>query len=207
MGVGDIFLLLSVRAGACAHRFVLVRLENPNNRKNLMGGPILFLILATISVFAAVSMLVSKNAVHSALFLILNFAVIAVFFLILNAPFLAAVQITVYAGAIMVLFLFVIMLLGAEESSGILATRRGQLTTAFVMGALILGSFIAAVTQTGQGSVPAAPADSAPRRLAVILFEDFVFPFEVTGILPLVAVVGLYVMSRRISAKERREEA
>ncbi|MEM8857202.1 MAG: NADH-quinone oxidoreductase subunit J [Chloroflexota bacterium] len=172
-----------------------------------MGGPILFLILATISVFAAISMLVSRNAVHSALFLILNFAAIAVFFLILNAPFLAAVQITVYAGAIMVLFLFVIMLLGAEESSGILGTRRGQLTTAFIMGALVLGSFIAAVLQTGQGSVPAAPADSAPRRLAIILFEDFVFPFEVTGILLLVAVVGLYVMSRRISAKERREEA
>lgn len=107
----------------------------------------------------------------------------------------------------MVLFLFVIMLLGAEESSGILGTRRGQLTTAFIMGALVLGSFIAAVLQTGQGSVPAAPADSAPRRLAIILFEDFVFPFEVTGILLLVAVVGLYVMSRRISAKERREEA
>ena len=111
-----------------------------------MGGPVIFLILATISVFSAISMLTSKNAVHSALFLILNFAAIAVFYLILNAPFLAAVQITVYAGAIMVLFLFVIMLLGAEESAGVLATRTGQLTTAIVGAVLVIGSFIVLLT-------------------------------------------------------------
>ena len=173
-----------------------------------MGGPVLFLILATIAVFSAISMLTSKNAVHSALFLILNFAVIAVFYLILNAPFLAAVQITVYAGAIMVLFLFVIMLLGAEESAGVLGTRTGQLTTAIIGAVLVIGSFIVAVTQIGnRAGAPAAAADTRPRTLAVILFEDFVFPFEVTGILLLVAVVGLYVMSRKLTAKERMEEA
>lgn len=172
-----------------------------------MGGPVLFLILATISVFAAISMLTSKNAVHSALFLILNFAAIAVFYLILNAPFLAVVQITVYAGAIMVLFLFVIMLLGAEEGAGVLGTRTGQLTTAIVGAVLVIGSFIAAVTQIGASTPVAEAADSSPRSLAIILFEDFVFPFEVTGILLLVAVVGLYVMSRKLTAKERMEEA
>lgn len=173
-----------------------------------MGGPVLFLILATISVFAAISMLTSKNAVHSALFLILNFAAIAVFYLILNAPFLAVVQITVYAGAIMVLFLFVIMLLGAEESAGVLSTRSGQLTTALIGAALVIGSFIAAVTQVGnRAPAPAAAANSSPRTLAIILFEDFIFPFEVTGVLLLVAVVGLYVMSRKLTAKERMEES
>ena len=171
-----------------------------------MGGPVLFLILATISVFAAISMLTSKNAVHSALFLILNFAAIAVFYLILNAPFLAAVQITVYAGAIMVLFLFVIMLLGAEESAGVLGTRTGQLTAGIIGAVLVVGSFIAAVTQMG-GTAPAAAADTRPRTLAVILFEEFVFPFEVTGVLLLVAVVGLYVMSRKLTNKERMEDA
>lgn len=75
----------------------------------------LFVIIGTIAVVAAAMMLISENAVHSALFLILNFACIAFFFLMLHAPFLAMVQITVYAGAIMVLFLFVIMLLGAER--------------------------------------------------------------------------------------------
>ena len=78
----------------------------------------LFILVGAIAVVAAVMMLLSENAVHSALFLILNMGCIAFFFLMLNAPFLAMVQITVYAGAIMVLFLFVIMLLGAEKLRG-----------------------------------------------------------------------------------------
>src|SRR5687767_8445143 len=78
-------------------------------------GTILFVILGLIAVTSAIGMLTSTNAVHAALFLVVNFATIALFYLGLNAPFLAMVQITVYAGAIMVLFLFVIMLLGAEQ--------------------------------------------------------------------------------------------
>ncbi|MCB9450721.1 MAG: NADH-quinone oxidoreductase subunit J [Anaerolineaceae bacterium] len=78
---------------------------------------ILFLIVATVAIFAAVMMLITENAVHSALFLIVNFACVAFFYLMLEAPFLAMVQIAVYAGAIMVLFLFVIMLLGAEKTT------------------------------------------------------------------------------------------
>src|SRR5260221_3309123 len=76
---------------------------------------ILFFIVAVIAVGSAAAMLTSRNAVHSALFLVVNFACVAFFYLLLNAPFLAMIQITVYAGAIMVLFMFVIMLLGAEK--------------------------------------------------------------------------------------------
>src|SRR5512144_1323375 len=76
---------------------------------------IFFLILSLISVSTALGMLFSRNAVYSALFLVLNFITVAVFYLLLGAPFIAMSQITVYAGAIMVLFLFVIMLLGAER--------------------------------------------------------------------------------------------
>ena len=75
----------------------------------------LFIAVGIIAIAAAVAMLLSENAVHSALFLIVNFACVAFFYLMLNAPFLAMIQIAVYAGAIMVLFLFVIMLLGADE--------------------------------------------------------------------------------------------
>ena len=75
---------------------------------------ILFLILALVAIATAVGMLISRNAVYSALFLVLNFVTVAVFYLLLGAPFIAMAQVTVYAGAIMVLFLFVIMLLGAE---------------------------------------------------------------------------------------------
>src|SRR5512134_2889781 len=75
----------------------------------------LFIAVGVVAVAAAVMMLISENAVHSALFLIINFACVAFLYLMLNAPFLFAVQITVYAGAIMVIFLFVIMLMGAER--------------------------------------------------------------------------------------------
>ena len=76
---------------------------------------ILFLILALVAIGTALGMLISRNTVYSALFLVLNFVTVAVFYLLLGAPFIAMSQITVYAGAIMVLFLFVIMLLGAES--------------------------------------------------------------------------------------------
>ena len=80
-----------------------------------MIHPIPFILLAAVAVAAAVGMLLSRNAIHSALYLVLNFMTVAVFYLVLNAPFIAMVQITVYAGAIVILFLFVIMLLGAER--------------------------------------------------------------------------------------------
>src|SRR5215813_6805149 len=81
----------------------------------MSGDLILFLILALIAIATALGMLLSRNAIYSALFLVLNFVTVAVFYLLLGAPFIAMAQITVYAGAIMVLFLFVIMLLGAER--------------------------------------------------------------------------------------------
>ena len=83
-----------------------------------MIHPIPFILLAVVAVAAALGMLLSRNAIHSALYLVLNFMTVAVFYLVLNAPFIAMVQITVYAGAIVVLFLFVIMLLGAERLRG-----------------------------------------------------------------------------------------
>jgi len=86
---------------------------------------ILFYVLAVAAVATAAGLLLSRNSVYAALFLVLNFATVAVFYLLLGAPFIALVQVTVYAGAIMVLFLFVIMLLGAEK------LPRGQVTGLF----------------------------------------------------------------------------
>lgn len=163
-----------------------------------MGNLIVFLILAVIAIGSAVLMLTSRNAVHSALWLIVNFAIIAVFYIILNAPFLAMVQITVYAGAIMVLFLFVIMLLGAELGAGVLSTKRGQLWTALGLGAIVIASIAGALGRMATSPVATQAADTRPRTLAIIMFENYTFPFEVTGILLLVAVVGLYVMSKQL---------
>src|SRR5215813_4500325 len=89
----------------------------------MSGDLILFLILALVAIATALGMLTSRNAIYSALFLVLNFVTVAVFYILLAAPFIAMAQITVYAGAIMVLFLFVIMLLGAEKLSGEFSLR------------------------------------------------------------------------------------
>jgi NADH-quinone oxidoreductase subunit J len=159
---------------------------------------ILFLILALVAVLAAVGMLLSRNAVYSALFLILNFATVAVFFLVLGAPFIAMAQVTVYAGAIMVLFLFVIMLLGAEQ---LRQTSRlpWQMPVAIVLALVLLGEagYILAVRGAGQTPLPPAVAgQGGPLGIGTELFTTYLLPFEITSVLLLVAMVGAIVLTR-----------
>lgn len=163
-----------------------------------MIHPILFIILAAIAVAAALGMLLSRNAVYSALYLVLNFITIAVFFLVLNAPFIAMVQITVYAGAIVVLFLFVIMLLGAERLRGVAdVTLPGQQyhrMAAIVMSLGLVAVFVVLLLQGNIGGTELAPAvDSSPRALGQLLFGSYVFPFEVTGVLLIAAIAGVVI--------------
>ena len=166
-----------------------------------MGSPILFLILAVIAIVAALMMITSRNAVHAALFLIVNFITVAVFYLILKAPFVAMVQITVYAGAIMVLFLFVIMLLGAEQlqaMTGVHGSERYHRAVAIVLVVLLVGGFGYLVTLGGIGSGgETAVIDASPVALGLRLFEGYVLPFEVTGVLLLAAIIGVAVFTRR----------
>lgn len=169
-----------------------------------MGHPIVFIVLAAIAIAAALGMLLSRNAIHSALFLVLNFATIAVIYIVLNAPFIAMVQITVYAGAIMVLFLFVIMLLGAEQLRGVTGGGRWQRYLAGVLALALLAVFAVVLLQ-GEAVVTDTSGliDSGPDALGLRLFEAYVFPFEVTGVLLLTAMVGLVVWSKtRKSSKD-----
>ena len=160
-----------------------------------MGHPILFGVLALIAIGAALGMLLSRNAVYSALFLILNFATVAVLYVVLNAPFLAMVQITVYAGAIMVLFLFVIMLLGADQLAGPQSEGRWHLPLAVLLGVSLLVTFVGVLVMgDGSGTAVAAPIDSSPAAIGRLLFEGYVFPFEVTAVLLLVAMIGVIVL-------------
>ena len=157
-----------------------------------MGNAFVFIILAVIAVSAALMMLTSRNAVHSALWLVLNFATVAVFYIVLNAPFIAMVQITVYAGAIVVLFLFVIMLLGAEKLRGAGGLMGWQFWTALVMSGVLFASLITALVTSDDGAI-APTFDSSPQAIGEALFESFVFPFELTSILLLVAMISLVV--------------
>ncbi len=160
---------------------------------------ILFAVLAVIAVVSALGMLFSRNAMYSALNLIINFGVVAVFYLLLGAPFIALAQVTVYAGAIMVLFLFVIMLLGAEQLRQ-KSTLPAQQPLAIILGGLLLLEALYLLI-TRRGSLPAAVAVSSdfgnPENLGKMLFNQYLLPFEVTSILLLVAMVGAIVLTRR----------
>jgi NADH-quinone oxidoreductase subunit J len=156
-----------------------------------------FIILALVAIVTALGMLLSRNAVYSALFLVLNFGTVAVFYLLLGAPFIAITQVTVYAGAIMVLFLFVIMLLGTEElpESDKLPWQRPVAIGLAVV--LIVESIYLMVSQKAPGLINAAPSEDfgSPQAIGDMLFTDYLLPFEATSILLLVAMVGAIVLT------------
>lgn len=162
---------------------------------------ILFLVLALVAIATAMGMLLSRNAIYSALFLVLNFITVAVFYLLLGAPFITMAQITVYAGAIMVLFLFVIMLLGAESIVGEFKWRDmifpGVL--GFILAVEAAYLLITRARPTGDIAQPSDVANTMPnlRDLGMVLFQDYLLPFEVTSILLLVAMVGAIVLIRK----------
>ena len=163
---------------------------------------IIFLTLAVVSIASALGMLLSKNAVYSALFLVLNFSTVAVYYLLLGAPFIAISQVTVYAGAIMVLFLFVIMLLGAEQlaPSKVLPWQRplaGGLAAVLIVEAAYL--LISRGAAAGSVTAPGASANSMEslRLIGNALFTQYLLPFEVTSILLLVAMVGAIVLTKQ----------
>ena len=175
---------------------------------------VVFWVFAPISVASALGMIVMRNAVHAALFLVVNFFCIAVMYLLLDAPFLFAVQIVVYAGAIMVLFLFVIMLLGVDRGEDPTERLFGQRTTAVILAVAVVAELGTAI-RAGVGFATRAPEGfdavnpgGNPSALADVLFRDYFFPFEVTSVLLIVAAVAAMVLAlRRTKAITQREVA
>ena len=176
---------------------------------------VVFWVFAPISVGSALAMLFQRNAVHAALFLIINFFTVAVFYLVLGAPFLFAVQIIVYAGAIMVLFLFVIMLLGVDSSESLIERLKGQRVVAIVLGTgLLLELFFAIRAGIGLSAKAPADFDQAVNKggnaaaLSRVLFRQYFFPFEATSVLLIVAAIAVMVLaSRQRRATTRAEQA
>ena len=163
---------------------------------------LIFAILAVIAVVCAIMVISQKSAVASALFLIATMLSIAILFLLLNAPFLAAIQIIVYAGAIMVLFIFVIMLLNLRRDEFGPERRKAQRFFAILFVFLLLIG-LATIIQVGGFGLKSAeevsdvttPAGVEP--LAQLLFTKYLLPFELASILLLVAIVGAVVMAKR----------
>lgn len=166
-----------------------------------MVHQVLFIIFGLICVAGAVNLLAQRHPINSALSLVVVMASLALIYLLLGAEFVAAIQVIVYAGAIMVLFVFVIMLLnaGAEEYSP------GS-KIAFIMGVpgvIILGSLVGWIMISNNkqlGNVSISPTNfGATQNIARLLFRDFLLPFEVTSVLILIAILGAVVLGRRSS--------
>lgn len=169
---------------------------------------VVFVLAAAMVLGGAIGVITRSNPVHAALSLVLTLFGIAVMFVAQNAHFLAAVQVIVYAGAIVVLFLFVIMLLGVDKTENInIEPLTVQRPLALIVGAGITGIIIAAIVAAedalvtrGMGLSPTTvdKPDENIRQLARSIFGDQVFAFELTSVLLLVAVVGTVLMARRV---------
>lgn len=160
---------------------------------------LVFITLAIIAIAAGIGLILSRNPVYSALFLIVNFLAVAVIYLIMGATFIALAQVTVYAGAIMVLFLFVIMLLGAEKPKEV-EQLKWQRPLAIVLGAAILVEGVYALITRVAVTVTTNPASAEladPKTLGLSLYTKFSLPFEITSIILLIAAIGAVVLSRK----------
>jgi NADH-quinone oxidoreductase subunit J len=168
-----------------------------------------FLLAGSICVAGALGVVLFRNTVHNALSLVATLFGVAVLFIAQEAYFLAAIQVIVYAGAIVVLFLFVIMLLGVDRAQKIgLEPIAGQRWAAVVTGVAILGLSLTAllagsdaVTGTPSATAPLDPEVADVERLGQVLFTDYVFAFQITAVLLTIAVVGAVVLSRRSSGE------
>ena len=169
---------------------------------------VVFFVCAAAVLVGGVGVVLARNPVHSALYLLLTLVSIAVLFLQLDAALVAAVQIVVYASAIVVLFLFVITLLGVDQHESLTEPRRFQRPVALVLGGLVLVSVLVLVHgnrwDTGAHSTRGV-LDSARTgnvtALSKSLFTDFVWAFEITSVLLVIAVVGGVVLARRSGHK------
>jgi NADH-quinone oxidoreductase subunit J len=176
-----------------------------------LGEAVIFWLLAPVTVLAAFGMLAVRKAVHSAILLAVVMISLAVFFGIQGGTFLAVVQVVVYTGAIMMLFLFVLMLVGVDSSDSLVETIRGQRIAAVLAGAgfgllLILGLGNAAVTAFA-GVAQANEGGNVP-ALARLIFTRYVFAFELTSALLIVAALGAMVLAHRerIGARRTQQE-
>jgi NADH-quinone oxidoreductase subunit J len=164
---------------------------------------VLFVLLAVFAVVTAILVIVQRNPVASAIFLILTFFSLAGIYLLLHAEFIAAIQVLVYAGAIMVLFLFVIMLLNLEKEKRIVTRNRLLKGVGVLLGLALLvqiGTVFQKVLLEGtKGSFSPEKVASLGNTqvVAQLLFTDFLLPFEITSVLLLVAIIGAIMLAKK----------
>ncbi len=173
---------------------------NPGTNTDEIARETIYWILAIASVGAALAMILVRRAVHCALMLAVVMLALATMYAMQGAPFLAFVQIIVYTGAVLMLFLFVIMLIGISSADSVTETIKGQRLAA---GLVAVGFFVILILGIGHAALgPATPSTVATQAsnltgLATLIFTTYVFPFEVTGALLITAALGAMVLAHR----------
>lgn len=163
-----------------------------------------FFFAAALAIAAALGVVLARNPVHSALLLVVTLVAVAIFFLMQGAQLVAAVQVIVYAGAIVVLFLFVIMLLGVDREEALTETVPFQRPAAVALGAVLLLEILVLAgrnwvtgAHSARGRIRGKDNLGNIERVARTLFTDFLWAFELTAVLLVIAVVGAVVLARR----------
>ena len=165
----------------------------------------LFLVFGAVCLAGAINLLVQRHPINSALSLVAVMAALAGEYLLLGAEFVGAVQVIVYAGAIMVLFVFVIMLLNAGEEE---RTRGSHIALLIGVPGMLTGSLLIAwvlLHHSGTEAVGIGALPGPPKALAQLLFHDFLLPFEVTSILILIAILGSVVLAAKPEPSQEKE--
>ncbi len=176
------------------------------------GEAIAFWILGPLALAGGLAMVLARNAVHSALWLVLTMLCLGALYVAQRAPFLGFVQIIVYTGAIMMLFLFVLMLVGRDSSDSVVETLRGQRFAAMLVGLGFAGLLVAAlarsltqVTPAGIGQGNPVPGGN-PGRIGRVLYTEYLYAFELTAVLLIVATVGAMVLGYSERARTRKTQ-
>ncbi|MGX7824211.1 NADH-quinone oxidoreductase subunit J [Actinokineospora sp. 24-640] len=172
------------------------------------GEAVAFWILGPLALAGGLGMIFARNAVHSALFLVMTMLSLGVLYMVQQAPFLGFVQIIVYTGAIMMLFLFVLMLVGRDSSDSVVEVLRGQRLWATVLGVglavLVVGALarsLTEVTPLGLAGEMANGGDGNVANLGRAIFTDYLFPFELTSALLITAAIGAMILGHVDRAK------
>jgi NADH-quinone oxidoreductase subunit J len=173
------------------------------------GEAVAFWLLGALALVGAIGVVTAANAVYSAMFLAMTMIILAIFYMIQDALFLGVVQVVVYTGAVMMLFLFVLMLIGVDSAESLKETLRGQRVAAVITGVgfgILLVAAIGKVATGGFVGLSAANADGNVEGLAALIFSRYLWAFELTSALLITAAVGAMVLAHRERFERRKTQ-
>ncbi|MCV7029569.1 NADH-quinone oxidoreductase subunit J [Mycobacterium sherrisii] len=173
------------------------------------GEAVAFWLLGALALIGAIGVVMSVNAVYSAMFLAMTMIILAVFYMIQDALFLGVVQVVVYTGAVMMLFLFVLMLIGVDSAESLRETLRGQRVAAVITGigfGVLLVAAIGNIATGGFVGLTTANANGNVEGLAALIFSRYLWAFELTSALLITAAVGAMVLAHRERFERRKTQ-